>query len=181
MALTENALPFGLRQVVLTKINEDGTLGDKVRLPASRTFSFSEAEDFEELRGDDRLITVRGQGPSVNWELEAGGISLAAYQVIAGGTITESGTTPETTRTFRKGGYDQRPFFRVEGRAISDSGGDVHCVLHRCRATEDISGEFTDGEFFLTNAEGQALPDEANDNILYEFIQNEQETEITLV
>lgn len=179
MGLADNALPFGLRECVLTPINDDGTLGTKVKLPAGRTFSFAEAEDFEELRGDDKLITVRGQGPTINWDLEAGGISLAAYQVMAGGTIVEEGTEgTDLRRTLSKGGYDQRPFFKVEGRAISDSGGDVHCVLYRCRATGDISGEFSDGAFWLTSCSGRSLPDENNGNALYDFVQYEQATAI---
>lgn len=171
------ALPFGLREVVLTPINPDGTEGTAVRLPHSRTFSFTEAEDFEELRGDDRLVAVRGSGSEVEWELESGGIDLDAYKVIAGGTVAESGTTPTQTKTFSKKGTDTRPYFKVEGRAISDSGGDVHCVVYRCRCTDSLEGTFEDGQFFLTEASGRGIPDPDTD-ALYDFVYNESETEI---
>lgn len=178
MALAQTALPFGLRDVKLTPIDEDGTLGTPVDLPNSRTLSFTEAEEFTELRGDDRLVAVRGSGAEIEWELEAGGISLEAYKVIAGGTVTTSGTDPDEVKTFSKVGADTRPYFRIEGQAISDSGGDVHCVIYRARCTGSLEGEFTDGEFFLTNADGRALPDPDTD-ALYDLVQNQQATDIS--
>lgn len=171
------ALPYGLRDVKLTPYTDGGatTLGTAVDLPNARTFSFSEAEEFTELRGDDKVVTTRGQGASVEWDLEAGGLDFAALKIMAGGTIVESGVTPNIKKTFTKKVTDSRPFFKVEGQVISDSGGDVHCVLPRCRATGNIEGEFSDGSFFLTSGSGVALPSNmaGQTDTLYEFVQNE--------
>ena len=171
------ALPYGLRDVKLTPYTTDAatTLGTPVDLPNARTFSFSEAEEFTELRGDDKVVTTRGKGASVDWDLEAGGLSLEALKVLAGGTIVTSGVTPNQVTTFTKKVTDARPFFQVEGQAISDSGGDMHCVLPRCRVTGNIQGEFSDGNFFLTGGSGVALPSlvVADADTLYEFVQNE--------
>lgn len=176
MPLADNVLPYGLRDVKLTPINDAGVLGTPVDLPASRTFSFEEAEEFEELRGDDKVVAIRGRGPSISWDLESGGISLAAYQVMAGGTLTEDGTTPNETLTLNKKVTDSRPYFQVQGQAISDSGGDFHVLLYRCRANDSLEGEMSDGSFWLTSASGQALGDE--DDNLYDLIQNETATPI---
>lgn len=178
MALAATALPFGLRDVKITPINDDGSLGTAVDLPNSQTFSFEEAEEFTELRGDDQLVAVRGQGPQVEWSLEAGGISLDAYKVIAGGNVAESGVSPDAIKTLSKKGTDSRPYFKVEGQAISDSGGDIHVVIYRCRATGNIGGEFSDGEFYITSCDGQALPDPNNADALYDIVQNETVTAI---
>lgn len=177
------ALPYGLRDVKITPYTDAGATtlaGTSVDLPNSRTFSFSEAEEFTELRGDDKVVTTRGQGPSVEWDLEAGGLSLDALKAIAGGTIVESGVTPAQVRTFTKKATDSRPFFQVEGQVISDSGGDVHCILPRCRVTGNIEGEFSDGNFFLTSGSGVALPSlvTGSEDDLYEFVQNEAVTAI---
>lgn len=172
MALSDTALPYGLREVELIPIDEAGVAGTPVRLPNSQTFSFEEAEEFSELRGDDKLVAVRGNGAAVNWSLEAGGISLAAWKVLTGGTVDETGTSPAAVRTFQKKGADTRPYFKVRGRAISDSGGDIIGRLPKCRTTGNLAGEFADGEFFVTSCDGQALPDETDD-LLYEFIHNE--------
>lgn len=173
MPLPANALPYGIRDVMLKPyVVGSETPGTGVDLPAMQTLSFEEAEDFEELRGDDVLIAVRGKGPVVNWDLEHGGLAQAALAVMAGGTVTSSGTTPAQQRTFQKKGTDVRPYFKAEGQAMGDLGGDVHTVLHKCRANGSIQGEHGDGAFWVTSASGIAIP-KTSDMVLYEFIYNE--------
>ena len=172
------SLPYGMRDIKLTPYTTDaGTTlaATSIDLPYARTLSFTDSEDFEELRGDDRTITEHGSGAMVEWDLESGGLDFAAFKVMAGGTVTDSGTTPAQKRIFSKKVTDMRPFFRAEGQAISDSGGDVHVVLYRCKATGELSGEFSDGSFFLTAASGRAyaVPSGANADKLYDFVYNE--------
>lgn len=182
MPLTTTALPYGLRDIKITPYTDAGgtVLGTPIDLPYARTLSFSEAEEFTELRGDDQVVTTRGRGAAVEWELESGGLPLDALKAIAGGSITESGTEGSMSKKFSKKATDSRPFFKIEGQVISDSGGDVHCVMDRCRATGNIEGEFADGEFFLTSASGAALPSQVVSRVgtLYEFVQNETATAI---
>lgn len=173
MALATTALPFGLRDVKIAVIGSDGiTPGTSVDLPNSRTFSFSEAEDFEDLRGDDGLVAVHGLGAAVDWELEGGGVNLEAIKAMYGGTITASGTTPNAKKVYDKVDTDQRPYFQIEGQAISDAGGDFHVMLYRCRATGELSGELADGSFWLTGASGRALA-RTSDRKVYTFTHNE--------
>jgi hypothetical protein len=176
MALATNVLPYGMRDIKLRPIDAAGTVGASTDLPAARTLSFSEAEDFEELRGDDQVVAIRGKGPSVEWELESGGISLDAYKIMAGGTNTTTGVTPNLVKTFNKKTTDARPYFQPEGQAISDSGGDFHVKLYKCRASDSLEGELSDGQFWLTSASGAAIGDGSNN--LYDFIQNETATAI---
>ncbi len=174
-------LPFGLREVKLTPLGADGkTPGTAVKLPVARTLSFSETVDTEELRGDDQLQAEHDTAPVVEWELEAGGISLDAYAVFAGGAVTSSGVTPSIIKTYKKLTTDSRPYFKIEGRAISDSGGDVHALIYRAKTTDDIEGEFSEGSFFVTSlgGKGYASLETSKDNMLYDFIQNETATAI---
>lgn len=178
MALVDPILPYGFADASVTPITAiTPTYGTPVDLPVARSISFSEAEDFEELRGDDKVVTTRGKGPSVSWELEAGGVSLAAKKVMVGGAIASSGTTPAQVRTFTKKVTDVRPFFMAHGKAISDSGGDGWMRLPRCRATGDVEHEMADGAWLLTGASGIAIGNYADD-ILYEIIQHETETSL---
>lgn len=178
MALATTALPYGLRDVRVTPVDpSDGSLGTPVDLPNAQVFSFSEAEEYEELRGDDGVVAIRGKGATVDWSLEAGGISLAAYKVMNGGTLTVSGSTPNQIRQYRKLKSDSRPYFKAEGQSISDSGGDFHAILYRCRASGGVEGGQEDGKFLITKASGAALPGIGTD-ILYDFVQNETATAI---
>lgn len=173
-----NTLPYGLRDVKLTPYTTGEALGASVDLPNSRTFSFEESEDFEELRGDDKVVATRGQGPSVSWELEGGGISLEAYAVMNGGTVVNTGVTPNQVKTYTKKSTDTKPSFKVEGQAISESGGDFHVVIYKCKATDGVEGELSDGAFWLTSASGTALGRTSDDKV-YDFVQNETATAIS--
>lgn len=169
------AYPFGLRKVTIQEISGDAletAIGSPIQLPASRVFSFTESEDYEELRGDDKVITSRGMGASVEWELEGGGIDLALYRILAGGTLTDSGTTPNQTRKVAKKATDSRPFFLATGWAMNDNVGNTKVVLYRCRCTGDIEGEFSDGSFYLTQASGTAFPSQkvATLDALYDIV-----------
>lgn len=172
-------LPFGLRDVKITPYTDataTALAGASIDLPNGRTFSFAETEDYTDLRGDDSLVATHGNGPSVKWSLEGGGVSLEAVQAMYGGTITTSGSAPNRIKKLRKSKTDIRPYFKVEGQMISDSGGDLHAVVWRCKATDDLSGEFGDGQFFLTGASGVGLPcliAGADLNAVWDFVQNE--------
>jgi hypothetical protein len=176
MALSDPALPYGLRDVRLTPINSDGSLGTPVDLPVSQTLSFSEAEEYEELRGDDRLVAVHGKGPTVEFDLEAGGISLEAWALMSGGTLAELGSTPTQTKSVTKLITQSRPYFRVEGQSINDVDGDTHVVIHKAKITDSIEGEFADGTFFVTKCSGQGLGND--DDELYTITWNETSSTI---
>lgn len=178
------AIPYGLRDIKLTPYTDAAgtTLGTaSVDLPYARTLSFTDTEEFAELRGDDRLVTSVGQGPVVNWELESGGISLEAYKVMAGGTVATTGTEGTEKKVYSKSVNTARPWFQIEGQSISDSGGDVHCLIYKARATGELSGSWGDGEFFLTSASGIGVAPETgtNANKLYDFVQNATATAIS--
>lgn len=182
MALDTIPLPFGLRDIKVTPYTTAAAtaLGTSVNLPYARTLSFAEAEEFEQLRGDDQLIATHGAGPNVEWELEGGGISFEAGAVMYGGVVSTTGTTPNQIKKWRKKVTDVRPYFKIEGQVISDSGGDVHAVIYRCKATGNLSGEFADGAFFLTGASGVGLASlvPADLDYVWDFVQNETTTAI---
>jgi hypothetical protein len=171
------SLPYGIRDIRLTPYTDAGatTLGTPVDLPYAQTMKFSEAESFDTLRGDDSTVTVRGQGPTGTWELGAGGLSLAAVAVMTGAVLTTTGTTPARVSTLKKNISHVRPWFKAEGQSISDSGGDLHAVLYRCRMTDSLDGELTDSTFFITSAKGTMLGSNmaASVGALYDFVQNE--------
>lgn len=182
MALASKALPYGLRDVKLTPLGIDGaTPGSPVDLPASQTLSFSETEDFEELRGDDTVQASHGSGPVVEWDLEAGGISLEAYATMAGGTVVTTGVTPNVVKRYTKLTTDARPYFKIEGQAINDNGGDFHGVIYRAKADGSLEGSLEDGTFWVTSASGKgygSLEAGTLDRV-YDFVQNETAVAIT--
>jgi hypothetical protein len=174
--------PFGLNDVkIYPFLDQEGTvLADEgIDLPAAQTFSFADSEDFTDLRGDDALLASHGNGAQVNWTLEAGGISLAAWAIFTGGQIIESGAAPNRTITLRKCSDDARPYFQVVGLAMNDNGGDTVGYVYRAKCNGDISGQFGEGTFFVTSADGigMAIP---GTKLLYDFVQHESRTFLAL-
>lgn len=182
------ALPFGIRDIKLipyTTLAADVLDDAMVDLPYARTLSFTEAEDFEDLRGDDQLVTSHGSGASVEWEIESGGISLEAWAILSGGEVTVSGVAPALVKTFRKRVTDQKPFFMIIGQAISDSGGDFHTIIYRAKVTDSLEGSFEDQSFFLTAGSGIGYGswrlDPADEfGVVYDFVQHSSITAITI-
>lgn len=155
------SLPYGLRDVQLIQYPDLAatTFGSVLTdLPNSRTFSFNEVEEYNDLRGDDKLVTSHGQGAQVEWELESGGISFEAHAVLTGATVISTGITPNQIKRVRKKSSDQRPFFTAVGRAVSDSGGDFQGIVYLCRATGNLEAELADGEFLIPQSSGIGFP-----------------------
>lgn len=169
MALPTSALPYGMRDIKLTPITANlpagVTYGTFVDLPASRTLSWSQDEDYEQLRGDDTVVAERGNGPLISWELEGGGISLDAKAVMDGSINTSSGVSPNVVKSNALKGTTAKPYFRIDGQAINDNGGDTKVILYRCKATGGVEGEFSEGSFTLTNASGNGYPN-ADDKLM---------------
>lgn len=178
MPLNTISLPFGLRDIKLTPYTDATATvlaGASVDLPYARTLTFAEVEEFEDLRGDDSLVASHGSGPNVEWELEGGGVSLEAVAVMYGGAVSTTGVTPNQIKTLRKLRTDVRPYFRIEGQSISDSGGDLHIVIYRAKATDNLTGELADGQFFLTGASGKGFYNlvSGQTDRVWDFVQNE--------
>jgi hypothetical protein len=181
MTVAENTLPFGLREVWVTPINNDGTFGAAVQLPAAQKLTFSETEDYVELRGDDRSQTKRGKGPVGTFSFSKGGISIDAWKVITGGSVSTSGISPNATKRFNKKTTDVRPHFKAEGRSISESGGDVHLVYWDCLADGNIQGSMEEGAFWITELSGTAFGSKhvGDEDSLYDLVENETATPIS--
>lgn len=174
MAIAINRLPYGLRDVKLATLDSTGVKGTLVDLPAAQTLEFTEETTSQTLRGDDSVIATRVTIDNASWTLESGGISLEAYTVIAGGALTTTGTTPAVVKKWRRLNTDSYPDFFAEGQSMSESGGDHHLVLHRCKATQ-ISGTLADGEFWVSHAEGTAIGTltAANVGAVWDMVANE--------
>lgn len=158
--------PFGLRQIII--VNAAGT--SYTKLPAAQTLKFGERIVSEELPGNDQISALVSFTDAVEWELEHGGISLEAYAMLTGRTVTPSGTTPNQVNTMNARGAANMPYFKIYGKALGEGLDDIHVKLPKCKITDTIEGEFANGGFFITKCKGIALD---NGTSLFEFVQNE--------
>jgi hypothetical protein len=158
--------PFGLRDVKLVAL--DGlTSAD---LPASRTLSFKERVMSAEFTGDDELQGIVTIPIGCEGSLEAGGISLEAYAMMTGHTVTPGGSSDTL-----EADSSSFPYFKIYGKSVDDEGGDVHCKILKAKLTEALEGDFKYGEFFVNKMSfvGVRLNGKA-----FEFVANDTETEL---
>ena len=170
MALTGTIRPFGLRDIKLTNIG--GTL--QVDLPQARTLTVKERLVSGELHGDDAVQAVVAFSDAIEWELEAGGISMEAYVLMTGRTVTLASTTPNQTNTLPVNAGDAYPYFKIYGKSMGDGIDDVHVKLNKVKLTTAIDGQFRDSEFYVMKCAGIGV-DPGGGNTM-EIVQNETAT-----
>lgn len=180
MALAVNRLPYGVRDIKVATLDSAGVKGTSVDFPNAQTLEFQESTTTQTLRGDDSVIAQRTTIDTADWTLEGGGISFEAMVVIGGGTVASTGVTPNVKKTWIRMGTDSYPDFYLEGQAMSESGGDNHLILHRNKASQ-ISGSHTDGDFWVSHAEGSAFATltAADVGKVWTMVANETATAIT--
>lgn len=162
--------PFGIRDIKLT--NAAGTT--QVDLPSGTRLMFRERLTSGELRGDDVTLSIVAITDALEWELEAGGISLEAYALMTGRTATEASTTPNRTLTLTGVAGNNFPYFKIYGKSVGDiSTDDIHVKIYKAKLTSPIEGEFSDTQFFVTKCGGVAVD---NGTKIFDIVQNETAT-----
>lgn len=169
MALTSSVKPFGLRDIKIVPLPS----GTPIDLPNAQTMTFKERLTSGEMRGDDATQAVVAITDALEWELEAGGISLEAFAAMTGRTLAATGTTPAQKNTLTANAGDTYPYFKVYGKSVADTGDDIHVLVYKAKLVDAIEGEFADGEFFVTKCSGIAV---TNGTKIYELVHNETAT-----
>jgi hypothetical protein len=159
--------PFSLNEVKLT--NLANTV--QVDLPTPQVLSFSERVISEELAGGGKIAAVATQSIGVDWSLGGGGISLEAYALLTGRTVSSVGSTPNQTKTLTGDNPKSFPYIRIYGKSLGEGDDDVHCKIYKAKLTKAMEGRFEYGKFFITSCNGIGVADSSGK--AYEFVQNE--------
>lgn len=147
--------PFGLIDVKVYPL----PTGAGVALPVQRVLKFKETVQSGTLRGGGGIAAVQTLADAVEWELEAGGISLEAYAVITGRTPTTSGSTPNRIKALVGDAAQNFPYFIIRGKALDDATGDAWVTIWKAKITDALSGDFADGQFWVSSCKGIGVDD----------------------
>jgi hypothetical protein len=149
MTTPNEGKPFGLNQIKF--VSMDGVtvvpLTDK-----SRTLEFEEVVVTGEFSGDDGLQAIVTQPTGVKGKIEHGGISLEAYALITGHTLTITGLTPDRVGTL-EADSSRFPYFKIYGRSLGDESDDTHIKILKAKLTSGLKGTFKYGEFMASEIE----------------------------
>jgi hypothetical protein len=114
------------------------TYGAAVDVPGISQVSLNPSITSAELKGDARIIAVRGRLEKMEFQATYGKLSLAVLDTILGtSVVTAAGTTPNRSQTFTVGSPASSPYFRLEFQITDlDAGmGSLNVVLYKCTLT----------------------------------------------
>lgn len=115
------------------------TYGTLLDVPGIKSVSIGGDINTVELRGDNQLLDANSILTSVSLEFEFAKLSLDVIRVLAGGTVTDAGITPNQTAVYRLLGTDSIGYFKFEGRTptggVDTTTGDAHILLYKCIVT----------------------------------------------
>jgi len=158
MSAPNPAYPFGLHSIVVTNISG----ASQVSLPTANRMMVKERLQTGEAEGDDKLAAIASTVLAAEWELETKGISLEAWAIMTGRTLTTTGSSPNEIKSMVQDGSERMPYFKIYGKSLGEGDDDVHVLLFKCKITDGI--EFTNqfGEFAGPTVKGIAVDDNTN-------------------
>lgn len=157
--------PFGLRELKITNADGSGALA----LPAAMILHVTPRIAASEMMAEGVVVGVSSVLVALDWEIEAGGVSLDVLAKLTGDTTASGGSAPNRVLTLSGDAGSALPYVRIYGRAVGDGADDIHCKLWRCKLT-GIEGTFRVGEFWITSCAGVAV---GGANGLFDFVQHE--------
>lgn len=174
--MTFGQYPFGLTDIKVFPLTGD-TPGAAVQVPAGRVLEVTPTEDQVPLTGYNGTVATDVTATQADVTLEHGGISLELLAAITGGTIVTTGITPNQVRRLKVGSASvNRPYVRVIGKALGNDGGDAWVDIKKVKFNIP-SGNFNEGEFYVSSMDGTAVRNDSGD--LLEFLQHETQATVT--
>lgn len=175
-----------LRNVKIAKLLSDITgnpfYDAMVNLTGAVKLTISPKAETKKLKGDSTTIDIYQKITEVELDVEIALLSLDGLQVIQGGTVTSSGTTPSQKTVYSLKSTDPSPgYFKIEGQwtYAGDGIGDAHVVLYKVKATDLPAIELNDssGNFGTVKFKAIAVPALSNAS-WYDIVLNETLTAI---
>lgn len=160
--LAYGELPFGCRDCKITPWTNATTLaGTSTDVPRIRTVELNVTRDSTDLEGDDVKIATHTFAKGLEGSIEAGGINLAALQILEGGSVETTGTGDSAVTTYIVEGDNAEGYFKLEAQMYADDAGDTHFIAWKVKATNGPNFSFAQGEFALTQCDLSGIFDES--------------------
>lgn len=167
MPLKRNSKVYAITDCKISKLTADpeggtATYATAVDVPGIKSMEISGEINSSELRGDNSLLDQTSTIGSVSVSVEHAKVSLDVLNILLGGTVTDTGTTPNQASTFSVNNTSIPQYFKIEGKTPSNGsdfvGGDVHFVLHKCIVSSFPDLGFAEEDYRTVSFEAIALP-----------------------
>lgn len=149
-----NTLVFGVNDCKVTPITKDDasgfTLGTPIDVPGVNEIQIKTDVLKKEAYGDEVILDIFRKTKMFTGSIKAAYLNQAVMQALLGGTVTTSGTTPNTLSAYKLTGANTPQYFKVEaqvsylGGEKASGSGDFHLILWKVAAfnpTFDLKAE----------------------------------------
>lgn len=169
MPLSHDSRWYAVDDAKIYKLTADtsggtATYATGIDVPGIKSVGISGDVNSNELRGDGARIDYAAKLAGLSLSFEFAKAAFDIFALLAGGTVTDSGTTPNQKAQWDLLGTDQLNYFKFEAqtRGVDTIGGDGHFTLHKCIITSFPSLGFADEDYQTFSVDAAAMPLLAN-------------------
>ncbi len=158
----------GLNDLKIYPLDEDGELGTAIDQPGAQSLSWSADADSDEVEGDDKIYAKAFGPKSGEATLTVAAVSLPVLAAIQGGTVTTTGTAPNTVSKLDETGQASDAHFalkaQAKGKGPGEAGSAYRVTLHDCQGqspSEELGQSAWNtpsiGLVFVENVDGKMI------------------------
>lgn len=148
--------PFSIEDLEVATLSGD-TPGSAVDLFGVSSFNWDVEADSEQLRGDDQVLYTEIFGKRVTWSATWGAYGPDGLDVIDGGSVGTSGTTPNEIVTYTMSATPTSEYFEVTALARAADGGGFEAMVLKAKATRGPAGTLSDGAYSQPSVDGEGV------------------------
>lgn len=167
MTLAHFSKTFAVQDAKIKKITADPaggttTFATAIDIPGIKSVDVTGVVNIKRLRGDNTLLDVNVVLESLAVKYNYAKEQLDARAVYLGGTVSDSGTTPNQVAKWALDNTGVPGYFQFEAKTPTNGvdfiGGDAHLLLYRSMVSNFPGLGFAEEDYKLYEVEAEVMP-----------------------
>jgi hypothetical protein len=138
--------------------------------------------DSKQLRGDNQLLAVETLLVAITLKIAHGKLGFDVDNVLTGGTITDSGVTPNMKTSYKILPTDVPNYWKLEAQCVSAEpvGGDFHLIAYKGKVSGALDLGMAEEDFQLFGFEAVCSPTIGTPLSWLDLVENETKVAVTV-
>jgi hypothetical protein len=165
MALSHVTAVYAMNDAKVYKMLTDPagaptTYATGVDVPGMKSVAITRIYNSHELRGDNQLMAVESILERITIKVAHGKLGFDVDNVLTGGTIADTGTTPNQKTAYKILPSDVPNFWKLEAQCVSADpvGGDFHLIVYKAKVSNNLDLGMAEEDFQLFGFEAVCAP-----------------------
>lgn len=182
MSISKQSITYNLDDGKIFPLLSDDTGGSPsyaagIDLPGVRNHTAEAQVLTAESKGDAKILDVYSKIEKFSGRVDQAKIDFDAFATMMGGSVAETGASPNERKSFALKGANVPGYFKMEtqikyvGGEEVGLGADFHVILHKVKIT-GLSVEWSNESHVSVSFDYSAIPLNSNDELV-EFVKNE--------